>query len=320
MKTYSPFGSGESSPSFYGPGVSRIATGFVNLYLIGTAERWILVDTGLPGFASHVLRAARKRFGPGSRPAAIVLTHGHFDHAGNADALAAEWGVPLYAHVLERPYLTGISDYPPPDPTVGGAIAFMSRAFPYASRRLSVPVLALPESRVPFAPNWRWIHTPGHTAGHVSLFRESDGILIAGDAVTTMNLDSWRQQVERRPELCLPPTPMTTDWGEAHRSVRQLVALDPRAIGAGHGVPVSGRSVASALQRLTHSFVPPADGRYTSRPARTGPAGVEWVPPKPRDRLAERAALVALAGGAAATVYASRRLFSAAVRDAGSRR
>jgi hypothetical protein len=105
---------------------------------------------------------------------------------------------------------------------------------------------------------------------------------------------------------------MTTDWEEAHRSVRQLVALEPRAIGAGHGVPVSGPSVAAALRRLTDSFVPPADGRYTSTPARTGPAGVEWIPPKPRDRLAERAALIALVGGAAATVYASRRLFSTA--------
>lgn len=307
MKTYAPFGSGDTSPLFYAPDVSRAATGFVNLYFIGTGERWIVVDTGLPGFASHVLKAARKRFGPGSRPAAIVLTHAHFDHAGNAEALATEWGVPVYAHLLERPYLTGVSDYPPQDPTVGGAIAFMSRAFPHGGRRLSGPVLALPDHHVPFMSNWRWIHTPGHTAGHVSLFRESDGLLIAGDALTTMNLDSWRQQVKRRPELCIPPTPMTTDWEAARRSVEQLAALEPRAIGAGHGVPVSGRNVASALLRLADSFAPPAGGRYTSTPARTGPVGVEWVPPKPRDRLAERAALVALAGGAAAAVYATRR-------------
>ncbi len=307
MKTYTPFGSGETSPLFYAPDVARVATGFVNLYFIGTGDRWIVVDTGLPGFASHVLKAARNRFGPGSRPAAIVLTHAHFDHAGNAEALATEWSVPVYAHLLERPYLTGVSDYPPQDPTVGGAIAFMSRAFPHSGRQLSVPVLALPEQHVPFVSNWRWLHTPGHTAGHVSLFRESDGLLIAGDALSTMNLDSWRQQVERRAELCIPPTPMTTDWTAARQSVERLAALEPRAIGAGHGVPVSGRSVAAALRHLADSFAPPAEGRYTSVSARTGPAGVEWVPPQPRDRLAERAALGALAGGTAAAVYAAKR-------------
>ncbi|MBV9673177.1 MAG: MBL fold metallo-hydrolase [Verrucomicrobia bacterium] len=41
------------------------------------------------------------------------LTLGHFDHAGNAKTLSDHWGVPIYAHPQETPYLAGRSSYPP---------------------------------------------------------------------------------------------------------------------------------------------------------------------------------------------------------------
>ncbi len=119
------------------PGVARTYTSFVNAYFIGEpGGPWALVDTGLPGFSATILAAAAERYGPEARPEAIFLTHGHFDHAGNALALANHWDVPIYAHRLELPYLTGRSDYAPPDPTVGGAIAMFSRVLPYGGRDL----------------------------------------------------------------------------------------------------------------------------------------------------------------------------------------
>ena len=295
MEAHGVRGSTEEGAVFeYAPDVARVATGIVNAYLVGTAERWVLVDTGIAGFASIVRRAADARFGRGARPEAIVLTHGHFDHAGNADALALEWNVPVLAHHFELPYLTGQSDYPPRDPTVGGAIACLSRTFPSAGRALSAKLYALSGQSIPGMHEWQWIHTPGHTAGHVSLFRRRDATLIAGDAVTTMNMDSWIEQVRRTPELCHPPAPLTTDWDAARRSVENLASLDPYAVAAGHGLPIAGDGVAEAMDRLCRRFAPPPRGRYAIAPAVAGPFGVEWIPPAVPDPLPRQVAGAAL--------------------------
>src|SRR5579884_4088202 len=89
----------------------------VNAYLLGTQDNWVLVDTGTPGNASKIRKAAEARFGSNAKPKAILLTHGHFDHAGSAKDLLSAWDVRVYAHRSEWPFLNGKSDYPPMDPT-----------------------------------------------------------------------------------------------------------------------------------------------------------------------------------------------------------
>ena len=112
-------------------GVAFMRCGIVNVAVLGDRSRWILVDAALPGYGPSIRRAAEERFGPAPRPSAIVLSHGHFDHVGALDELLAAWDVPIFAHTLEMPYLTGRSPYPPPDPLVGrGGFAVMSRLLP----------------------------------------------------------------------------------------------------------------------------------------------------------------------------------------------
>ncbi len=282
------------------PGVERMMTVFVNLYFIQSDDgSWFLIDTGLPMQASRVRAWAEARFGPNERPAAIILTHGHFDHAGNALALATEWDVPIYAHEMELPYLTGRSDYPPQDPTVGGALAEMSRLFPHSGYDFGSRVRALPaDGSLPGLPEWRYLHTPGHTAGHISLFRERDRVLIAADALATVNQESPVTLMTLKRELRLPPAPFTTDWNAARNSINTLASLRPSVIAAGHGLPISDNA-ASRLERFAFNFAPPAHGRYVLEPALTDGNGVVALPPPVADPVQKVivGAAVALAGG-----------------------
>jgi glyoxylase-like metal-dependent hydrolase (beta-lactamase superfamily II) len=298
-----------SAPAHIAPGVAYLTAVFANLYFVDAGEdaprAWSLVDTGLAHFAGRVRRAAEERYGVGARPASIILTHGHFDHAGSALELARGWDVPVYAHRLEMPYLTGMSDYPPQDPTVGGALAFVSRFFPHSGYDFGGHVQPLPEDgRVPGLPGWRALHTPGHTAGHVALFREADRVLLAGDALATENQDSWIGMMTHKQEFRRPPAPFTTDWQAARRSIEALAGLNPSAVGAGHGIPVTGPRVAEEFRAFAAGFRPPRKGRYVREPARADERGVVGLPPPVPDPLPKVLAGVGLAlaaGGLVAT-------------------
>jgi hypothetical protein len=120
----------------------------------------------------------RTRFGRGSRPGAVVLTHGHFDHAGSAGALADAWGVRIYAHPLEIPYLTGQCQYPPFDLSRSGFFTRIARFFPTSTVNLGKRVYPLePKHAIPGLPDWEIIETPGHTPGHMAFFRCRDAVL-----------------------------------------------------------------------------------------------------------------------------------------------
>jgi glyoxylase-like metal-dependent hydrolase (beta-lactamase superfamily II) len=266
------------------PDVGWLPVSFANVYFIGRpGNKWILLDAGLPGWATEIFLAAEARFGGGSRPEAIVLTHGHLDHAGSALALANRWDVPIYVHHLEVPFLTGKSSYPPADPTVGGATAFLSRFLPTLRRDLGGRLRELHQYKVPGAPGWQWIATPGHSPGHICLFRESDRILLTGDALVSVNMDSWSGLFSAKRTLAGPPAPFTTDWDAARTSLKALANLRPNVVGCGHGLPISDAKLADRLKKFAERFRGPRRGRYVSQPARANENGVVDLPPAPFD-------------------------------------
>lgn len=270
------------------PHLWRLKDVFVNMFIIQDPETqdWVLVDAGLKSSAAHIREVAEKVIGRHIRPVAIVLTHGHFDHRGSLQELAEEWQVPVYAHHQELPYLTGKASYPPPDPGVGGGLmATMSFLYPKAGIDVTEYLQELPgDGTVPGLNGWRWIHTPGHTPGHISLFRDSDGVLIAGDACVTTVQESVISVITQVKYLSGPPKYFTPDWGAAARSVRALSELKPAVITTGHGRSMYGDIAQKELTRLAKNFWQrgmPATGRYVKEPAIFDVDGAPlYIPPK----------------------------------------
>lgn len=276
-----------SSPYDVTDDVAGLKTLMVNLFFIGIPGQgnpWVLVDAGLPGYAGQIKKKAEALFGPGAKPDAIVLTHGHFDHTGALKSLLKEWSeVPIYAHPLEVPYLTGKSSYPPPDPAIGGGfISYSSFIFPIGPDNFGNRVRAIPTGgQIPELPGWQVIHTPGHAPGHISLFRQDDRTLIAGDAFITTNQNSAISVATQREEFHGPPAYFTCDWDAARQSVQTLADLNPLAVGTGHGVSVRGYELQIKLNHLADNFEEqsiPSEGRYVKQAAITDQTGIVDMP------------------------------------------
>ena len=191
-------------PEELAPGVYRVKTGRwlseANVYLVRSGSAWVLIDTAWPHRGRLIAAAAESLFGTGSRPAAILLTHIHPDHAGSALELARLWDLPVLVHPRELPLAPGgyLPEYG--NPLDRWLIAPVLRLMPRRKVAAMVSRNSLqgtaqafdPAAGVPGLPDWQCVATPGHTPGHVAFFRASDRLLITGDAVLTVDLNDAR--------------------------------------------------------------------------------------------------------------------------------
>lgn len=251
------------------PDLYQYTIQIVNIVLYGEPQMkdFVLIDAGMPKSAEEIISVVEERYGSNSQPKAIILTHGHFDHVGGIIELIERWDVPVYAHTLEIPFLTGKQNYPEPDPTVNnGLVAKLSPIFPNEAINLGDNIKALPsDGSVPFMSGFRWIHTPGHSPGHISLFREKDKALIAGDAFVTVKQESLYKVITQTKEISGPPQYFTTDWQAARASIEKLALLKPSNAITGHGLPMKGEELTSNLKKLVDHFEEialPKHGKY----------------------------------------------------------
>ena len=252
------------------PDLYQYTVQIVNVIFYGRPDDgdFVLIDAGMPKSAEKIIEAANERFGDNSKPKAIILTHGHFDHVGAVIELAEYWDVPVYAHKLELPYLNGMEDYQAPDPSVdGGMVAKMSPVFPKKGIDITARLHELPaDGSVPYMPDFEWIHTPGHTKGHVSLYRNKDKALIAGDAFVTVKQDSLYNVMTQEKNIYGPPRYFTPDWEAAKASVEKLASVSPEVAITGHGQPMIGQELKDELSKLANNFdeiAKPDSGKYT---------------------------------------------------------
>jgi hypothetical protein len=171
----------------------------------------------MPMSEGFIRRWAEKQFS--NPPRAIVLSHGHFDHVSSAKALADHWNVPIYAHALERPYLTGKKEYPAPNAGAGGGMmSLLSPLLPRGPIDLGQRLRDLPASQGDAAfselPDWQILHT-GHTPGHVSFFRAGDRTLLAPTLSAPPSQSRSSKQPSRKKQKCTARLPTSLRIGTA---------------------------------------------------------------------------------------------------------
>ena len=274
----------QARPEQVAPCVYRLKTGRgiteANVYLVESGPAWALIDTAWPHCGRVIKTAAGSLFGAGTRPAAILLTHIHPDHSGSALELARLWDVPVYVHPDELPLAAGgyMPEYGNPLDRwlVAPLLRLMPRHAVEESRSRSSLVGTVqpldPGAGVPGLPDWRCIPVPGHTPGHVAFFRSADRVLITGDAVLTVNLNSLRDLLARRHRVSGPPYISTWNWQAATESVAVLAKLRPAILAPGHGRPMTGSATADLLASFANrlSGRSASDGITTGRAAWTG--------------------------------------------------
>ncbi len=259
-------GEAAAYPEEIAPGVYRVATGrglaAANVYLVRSGPAWVLIDTAWPHRGQLIRAAAESVFGAGTRPQAIMLTHIHPDHSGSALDLARLWDLPVYVHPDELALAPGgyLPEYASPLDRwlIAPVLALLPRRTVEASRsRSSLEGTARafdPAAGVPGLPDWQAVPTPGHTPGHVAFFRARDRVLITGDAVLTVNVNSVHDLLTGRRRAAGPPYISTWNWPAAKRSVAVLASLHPDVLACGHGRPMTGPGTAASLTAFSDAL------------------------------------------------------------------
>jgi glyoxylase-like metal-dependent hydrolase (beta-lactamase superfamily II) len=148
-------------------------------------------------------------------------------------------------------------------------MALLSPLYPRRPVNVGDQVKPFPEDySIPGMPGWKWLHTPGHTTGHVSLWREADRALIVGDAFVTTKQESVYSAITQAPEMHGPPMYFTPDWASAKQSMQMLASLAPEIVITGHGQAMRGMAMRAALDELAQNFdevAVPEHGRYVDK-------------------------------------------------------
>ena len=176
--------------------------GIVKSFLVCGDDRLILVDTGFSDADADIIMDAIKDMDHKHEDLKLcILTHRHGDHTGGLKKLKKTLKFQVMAHELDMPAIRKTTGYDVEHVVRGG-------------------------ERLPDCGGINVLHTPGHTAGHISLHLPRIKTLIAGDAI-----------VSAGEHLVVSPAYLSSDPETATQSVRRLIEmnLDLERLLVGHG-------------------------------------------------------------------------------------
>lgn len=187
----------------------------INCYVIED----VLIDAGIRSSSSIILKALKD-----ITLTKHVLTHAHADHQGSSKIICETLNIPLLCSEPEKKLAENgnvINEYPNPN----HIISKFQKNF-WAGKGHSVSETLKENDQI---GRFTVIETPGHSSGHLSFFREKDGVLIVGDVLTNMNLLTTKVGLHEPPHL------FTADQETNRKSILKLASLKPKILCFGHG-------------------------------------------------------------------------------------
>ena len=183
--------------------------------LVDGAGRAVFIDTGLVGEPAEIRWMFRRLGLAPEAVQAILLTHGHLDHAGNLAWVQRRCGAPVYAHPAEQAHLDGTYPYTGRAVWCGRLEHLGRRLFAYQPARITHPLADGDE--LPFWGGLRVVHLPGHTAGHCGFYSARHDLLFSGDLFASYFFNTH-----------LPPPILNALPELLPGSLRKALALNPR--------------------------------------------------------------------------------------------
>jgi glyoxylase-like metal-dependent hydrolase (beta-lactamase superfamily II) len=148
--------------------------------LVDTQRQAVLLDTGLVGEPWLIRRRVARLGLAASDIKAILLTHGHLDHAGNLAWAKAWTGAPIHAHPLEQQHIDGTYPYAGANAWCG-RLERAGRALMRVGHPTAIDVPIADGDELPFWGGLRVVHLPGHTLGHCGFYSARHDLLFSGD-------------------------------------------------------------------------------------------------------------------------------------------
>jgi glyoxylase-like metal-dependent hydrolase (beta-lactamase superfamily II) len=201
-----------------------------NVYLVINGKELTIIDTGTPGNAGKIVGYIRKMGFQPSDISTIVLTHYHIDHAGSARELKDLTNARVAVHEDDADYAAGKKALPEPKNVSGRGV---SSFFKFSPVQVDIPLKD--GSKI---GKLTVVHTPGHTAGSISLLDEENRVLFVGDA---LRFDG--SKVTGSPEQ------FTWDMAKVKESIGRISTLDFNVMLSGHGEPLASNA-ADAVKKF----------------------------------------------------------------------
>ncbi len=220
-----------------------LRTSVVQVYAIQQSKGFVLIDSGVGGYAHAYLEALAGVAGSAPedvRVSEIFLTHGHEDHSGSAAELAKMTGARVRGPALDADVIEGRAVRQPPQLLAWEIPLFEKYGTVSAAPPVQLDELVEAGSQLGWERVGQIVAAPGHTVGSVAVFLPEDHVLIAGDAIASIDGEPILGAFNTNPAL-------------AQASFRRLAQLDANLVCFGHG-PAVTVDAQSRLDRVAESF------------------------------------------------------------------